>query len=168
MLTVNSNVLAFYSNTFFHTLFSTSNPEKDELTTSLLSWGIGLVNFMLTIPVFWLIDPFGRVALLLATYPAMIVFMLATTLTFAFTSGMPRAAVEVLVFCFTAAFSLGQGPGTYRRRFEMRRTMTSRTNVVSRFHILRGGLSIALSRKWHERGGSSESVWRWYVGSIII
>ena len=113
MLTGNSNVLAFYSNTFFHALFSTSNSKKDELTTSLLSWGIGLVNFMLTIPAFWLIDPFGRVALLFATYPAMIVFMLGTALTFACATGVPKVAVEALVFCFTAAYSLGQGPGTY-------------------------------------------------------
>lgn len=100
------NVLAFYSNNYFSFDFTPDDPSLP----AWLSFGIGLCNFAFTIPAFFLIDR-GRVSLVLATYPFMIVIMLASSLVFA-TAGtsVPKVPIIVLAFFFTAVYSLGQGP----------------------------------------------------------
>lgn len=104
-----SNVLAFYSNNYFSFDFT---PENSSLPT-WLSCGIGLCNVLCTIPAFFLIDR-GRISLLLATYPFMIVIMLASSLVFAAAgSSIPSVPIIVLAFLFTAVYSLGQGPGEF-------------------------------------------------------
>lgn len=107
---MSSNVLAFYSNSFF----SWNIPGDNMRSACWLSWGIGLCNFIFTLPAFLLIDSFGRAALLLATCPGMIVFMLVTCVVFAVAGGkVPRVAIEALVYFFTTFYSLGQGPVSF-------------------------------------------------------
>ena len=125
-----------------------------------------MCNFLFTLPAFYLIDGFGRVALLLATYPGMIVFMLATTLTFACAGlGVPKVAVETLVFFFTAFYSVGQGPGGYPfPQFEDEDEFEA--NQDSCVYILGRGFPSGVSRKWYECCCSSKFVWRWYVHHV--
>lgn len=77
-----------------------------------MSWGLGLVNFLFTIPAYWLIDSRGRRFLLLATYPFMAAFVLGTCLSFLHPDERIRfGLVSAFMFLFVIAYSLGQGPG---------------------------------------------------------
>ena len=101
------NVLAFYSSTFFNNVENNNNP----LEALWLSWGIGLANFLFTFPVYFFIDKHGRRFLLLATYPGMILSMLAACLSFLIKdnhSARP-AVIAFFIFVFFFFYSWGQG-----------------------------------------------------------
>lgn len=107
-----SNLLAFFGSNFFG--FDTTHDRDQRPDSGALwrSWGIGLANFVFTLPALWIID-YARVWLLLTTYPFMIIFMVAITSTFAAagSSGVPATQITGLFFAFTFFYSLGLGPG---------------------------------------------------------
>jgi len=101
------NVLAFYSSTFFHTVNNNSNP----MEALWLSFGIGLANFLFTFPVYYFIDKRGRRFLLLASYPGMILSMLAACLSFMIKDNQNArpAVITFFIFVFFFFYSWGQG-----------------------------------------------------------
>lgn len=84
-----------------------------------MSWAVGLVNFLFTIPAYWLIDKYGRRFLLLLTYPCMALCMLGASLSFLIYENRVRyGLVGTFMFLFVISYSIGQGPGEYVvRRF---------------------------------------------------
>ena len=110
-LTDSRNVLQFYSTVFFRDVNQPS-PEGAEINALWLSWGLGLANFLFTIPAYWGIDTLGRRFLLLATYPGMIISMFGASMSFLGGTDHERnVRVGVFMFLFIFFYSLGQGPG---------------------------------------------------------
>ena len=110
-LTHNRNVLQFYSTVFFRDVNQPS-PNAAEINALWLSWGLGLANFLFTIPAYWGIDTLGRRFLLLATYPGMIISMFGASMSFlGGTNDERNIRVGVFMFLFILFYSLGQGPG---------------------------------------------------------
>lgn len=106
-----SNVLQFYSTVFFRDVNQPS-PKAAKINALWLSWGLGLANFLFTIPAYWGIDTLGRRFLLLATYPGMIISMFGASMSFlGGTDDERNVRVGVFMFLFILFYSLGQGPG---------------------------------------------------------
>lgn len=101
------NVLEFYSSTFFNTVDNNTNP----MAALWLSWALGLANFIFTFPVYYFIDKRGRRFLLLATYPGMILSMLAASLSFLIQGNQTArsAVIALFIFVFFFFYSWGQG-----------------------------------------------------------
>lgn len=77
-----------------------------------MSWGVGLANFLFTIPAYLFIDTRGRRFLLLVTYPFMAICMLGASLSFLRHNETARyGLVGAFMFLFVMFYSLGQGPG---------------------------------------------------------
>lgn len=103
------NIISFYSSTIF---VESGFTEQKALWAS---WGFGLVNFSFAIPALWLIDTFGRRALLISTFPHMAWTLLAGGLSF-YISGNETARLAMIalfIFVFTAFYSIGLGPVCY-------------------------------------------------------
>lgn len=101
------NVLEFYSSTFFNNVNNNTKP----MEALWLSWGLGLANFLFTFPVYYLIDKRGRRFLLLATYPGMILSMLAACLSFLIKDNQSARSgvIAFFIFVFFFFYSWGQG-----------------------------------------------------------
>jgi MFS family permease len=107
-----SNVLMFYSTTFFRDVNGPSQGIPNNKAALWLSFGVGLANFLFTLPAYWWIDSKGRRFLLLATYPGMLFSMFGACLSFLGTSDNGKEArVGLFMFLFILFYSLGQGPG---------------------------------------------------------
>lgn len=105
-LSFHSNILQFYSSTLFQG--GTFSQGADGLW---LSWGIGIANFVFTLPVYWLIDRQGRRALLLSSYPGMTICMLGASLSCLIRDDSPRFGATVFwLYFFIFFYSWGQGP----------------------------------------------------------
>ncbi|CAK9783802.1 MFS transporter [Cutaneotrichosporon oleaginosum] len=104
------NIIAFYSSTVFK---ESGFTDRQALFASL---GFGALNFVFALPALFTIDTFGRRALLLATFPGMIVTLLGTGLSFLipFEPGSGSKArlgvVATFVYVFTMFYSVGEGP----------------------------------------------------------
>lgn len=110
-----SNAIMFYSTTFFRDVNGPGQGIPNSKAALWLSWGVGLSNFLFTIPAYWWIDTRGRRFLLLATYPGMILSMLGACLSFMGASDTGKEArVGFFMFLFILFYSLGQGPGKHR------------------------------------------------------
>jgi MFS family permease len=101
------NVLEFYSSTFFKNVNNNAKP----MEALWLSWGLGLANFLFTFPVYYFIDKRGRRFLLLATYPGMILSMLAACLSFLIQDNQSARSgvIAFFIFVFFFFYSWGQG-----------------------------------------------------------
>ncbi|KAI5358880.1 putative major facilitator, sugar transporter, major facilitator superfamily [Septoria linicola] len=104
------NVIIFYSSTLFATSSgAVCDPETSSLMGPLLmSWGIGLINFLFALPAYWLIDQKGRRWLLMTTLPFLFLFMGAAALSYA--NGSHNAVFGVFAYLFMAVYSVGMGP----------------------------------------------------------
>ena len=101
----------FYSTTFFRDVNGPGHGIPNSEAALWLSWGVGLANFLFTIPAYWWIDTRGRRFLLLATYPGMIISMFGACLSFQGASSTGKEArVGIFMFSFILFYSLGQGP----------------------------------------------------------
>ncbi|KAF2097983.1 general substrate transporter, partial [Rhizodiscina lignyota] len=101
------NVLQFYSSTFFQDPTAISQPVRG----LWFSWGLGLANFIFTFPIYYFIDKRGRRFLLLASYPGMIISLLAASLSYNIDDSGQRLAVVIFwMFAFVFFYSWGQGP----------------------------------------------------------
>jgi sugar porter (SP) family MFS transporter len=104
------NIISFYSSTVFK---ESGFTDRQALFASL---GFGALNFTFAIPALFTIDTFGRRALLLATFPGMIITLLGTGLSFLipYTEGSGSKArlgvVATFVYIFTMFYSVGEGP----------------------------------------------------------
>lgn len=101
------NAIIFYSSN----ILDFKQPNLDGNVPLILNLGIGLANFVFTIPAFLAIDSKGRRFLLLAMYPLMALTMLAAGLSFLDENPTTRAGLVItFIFLFVMAYSLGQGP----------------------------------------------------------
>ncbi|WOO76526.1 Putative polyol transporter 1 [Vanrija pseudolonga] len=99
------NIISFYSSTVFK---ESGSSDTQALYASL---GFGALNFAFAIPAVFTIDTFGRRALLLATFPGMAIFLLATGLVFILPVGQTRLGLAAtFIYIFTAFYSVGEGP----------------------------------------------------------
>lgn len=100
------NCIIFYSTT----LFVGANAEV--LTSMLVSWGIGLVNFIFGLPAFYFIDRAGRRPLLLYLYPHLAWTTLAMAMSYYIPSDSTARPVVIIMwsYFFVAFYSPGQGP----------------------------------------------------------
>ncbi|TXT15535.1 hypothetical protein VHUM_00038 [Vanrija humicola] len=99
------NIISFYSSTVFK---ESGSSDTQALYASL---GFGALNFAFAIPAVFTIDTFGRRSLLLATFPGMAIFLLATGLVFLLPVGTLRLGLAAtFIYIFTAFYSVGEGP----------------------------------------------------------
>lgn len=104
------NIISFYSSTVFK---ESGFSDKQALYASL---GFGALNFVFAIPALFTVDSFGRRALLLATFPGMIISLLGTGLSFLIPytecsgSKARLGVVAMFVYVFTMFYSVGEGP----------------------------------------------------------
>lgn len=105
-----ANVLIFYSsNLFASTIGAHCDVNTDNLLEPLLmSWGIGLVNFIFAFPAYWLIDRKGRRWLLMTTLPFLLLLMGAAAMSYI--NGAHNAIIGVFAYLFMAVYSWGMGP----------------------------------------------------------
>ncbi|CAK1368308.1 Arabinose-proton symporter [Cercospora beticola] len=105
------NVLIFYSSTIFATtsgVLCEDVDSRDLVRPLMMSWGIGLVNFLFAFPAYWLIDQKGRRWLLTTTLPFLLGFMGAAALSYI--GGSHDEALAVFSYIFIAIYSWGMGP----------------------------------------------------------
>jgi MFS family permease len=113
------NVISFYSSTVFK---EGGYSDEQALYASL---GFGAVstlhsfpcllklNFAFAIPAIFIIDTFGRRALLLSTFPGMAITLLGTGLSFLMPeepSTTRTSVIAMFIYLFTAFYSIGEGP----------------------------------------------------------
>ena len=104
------NVLIFYSSTIFATtsgVLCEDVDSRDLVRPLMMSWGIGLVNFLFAFPAYWLIDQKGRRWLLTTTLPFLLVFMGAAALSYI--GGSHDEALAVFSYIFIAIYSWVSG-----------------------------------------------------------
>lgn len=102
------NVLIFYSSTLYadQTGAICGDATKEDLRGPLLmSWGIGLTNFIFAFPAYWLIDRKGRRWLLMVTMPFLCVLLGAAALSYV--EGSHNAVFAVLTYLYMAFYSWG-------------------------------------------------------------
>ncbi|KAI7934263.1 hypothetical protein MJO29_016513, partial [Puccinia striiformis f. sp. tritici] len=103
------NVIAYYSSQVF---IEAGFNRKAALLTTM---GTGLVNWIFAIPALYTIDTFGRRNLLLTTFPAMAVCLLATGMAFYIPNDGPDdhrrvGVVAASIYLYMAFYSPGEGP----------------------------------------------------------
>lgn len=104
------NIISFYSSTVF---VESGFSDRQALYASL---GFGALNFVFAIPALFTIDSFGRRALLLATFPGMVIMLLGTGLSFLIPyhegsgSKARLGVVATFIYIFTMFYSVGEGP----------------------------------------------------------
>ncbi|BFZ58126.1 hypothetical protein PYCC9005_005185 [Savitreella phatthalungensis] len=100
------NIIAFYSST----IFVKSGATATEALAA--STGFGALNFVFAIPALFLMDTFGRRSLLLAAFPAMAFWLLATGLFYIIpeTSKAHLGLVALGVYLYSALYSASEGP----------------------------------------------------------
>lgn len=133
------NVLIFYSSTVFCQTSSASKASDSSLPPSalkplLLSWGLGLCNFLFTFPAYKWIETRGRRDLILWTLPWLAIIMAAVAAALSRqipqVAGQPpsptpiysagrRDATIVLAYLFTAIYAFGLGPVPFTLSAEM-------------------------------------------------
>ncbi|CAK3840713.1 Arabinose-proton symporter [Lecanosticta acicola] len=105
------NVLIFYSSTLYADTTGAicgRVTQRDLLGPLLMSWGIGLTNFLFAFPAYWLIDRKGRRWLLMVTMPFLCIFLGAAALSYV--QGSHNAAFAVFTYLYMAFYSWGMGP----------------------------------------------------------
>lgn len=103
------NVIAYYSSQIF---VEAGFERKAALLTTM---GTGLVNWIFAIPALYTIDTFGRRNLLLVTFPAMAICLLATGMAFFIPQDGPDdhrrvSVVAAAIYLYMAFYSPGEGP----------------------------------------------------------
>ncbi|KAH9814224.1 hypothetical protein DFH28DRAFT_972700 [Melampsora americana] len=103
------NVIAYYSSQIF---VEAGFERKAALLTTM---GTGLVNWIFAIPALYTIDTFGRRNLLLVTFPAMALCLLATGMAFYIPQDGPDdhrrvSVVAAAIYLYMAFYSPGEGP----------------------------------------------------------
>lgn len=110
-----------------------------------LNFGIGLANFIFTLPAYRYVDSKGRRFLLLTMYPLMTLTMLAAALSWMHPNPDGRAGLVItFIFLFVMAYSVGQGPGKSQETRNIR--LKRSADPASRFHIRIGSLSLSIPR----------------------
>ncbi|PGH27083.1 hypothetical protein AJ80_01269 [Polytolypa hystricis UAMH7299] len=98
------NVFAFYSSTFFNDL-------NDDAGRKAMGLSLGTGNSRFGIPAYWLIEKWGRRALLLISIPGMAVSLLACGASFYIDNNTTRVGVVAFfIFVFMFFYSPGMGP----------------------------------------------------------
>lgn len=110
-----------------------------------LNFGIGLTNFIFTLPAYRYIDSKGRRFLLLAMYPLMTLTMLAAALSWMHPNVDARAGLVItFIFLFVMAYSVGQGPGKSIDNQALR--IEQKADRASCVHICLRSISIGIPR----------------------
>jgi len=110
------NIISFYSSTVF------VNGGFTELQALWASFGFGALNFTFAIPALFMIDTFGRRALLLSTFPVMCIFLLAAGLCFLISKNKGKlrtGLVALFIYLFTIFSSFGEGPVAFQYSAEV-------------------------------------------------
>jgi hypothetical protein len=113
------NVLIFYSSTIFCTA-GNGQASSQSLPPLIMSWGIGLTNFLFAFPAYWTIDRLGRRWLLLTTLPCLAITMAVAAGSFAISDTIEmKALVALFTYLFTIFYSPGLGPVPFTLSAEM-------------------------------------------------
>lgn len=104
-------MLIFYSSTIYADV---TGVVCETVTTKslrgplLMSWGLGLTNFLFAFPAYWLIDRRGRRWLLTTTLPFLFLLMGGAALSYV--NGSHKVALGLFSYLFVAVYSWGLGP----------------------------------------------------------
>lgn len=104
------NILIFYSSTVFHE--QGPKPQcSTEIRPLMISFGLGLVNFLAALPSYRWIESHGRRWLLMNTIPLLVVTMACSAGCFRIADELARTVcVVTFTYLFTAIYSPGLGP----------------------------------------------------------
>lgn len=139
------NALIFYSSRLFSAAATDQHQYTISRTSVWLSWGIGLVNFLLALPAYWWIESRGRRFLVLTTLPLLALMMAVTAGSFQIPDNqvlIRRGVIGTWTVLFTAFYSPGLGPVPFTltaELFPLEYRMVGMSVAVA-LNLLLGGL----------------------------
>lgn len=146
------NLLIFYSSTVFHEGQESEVHSSAARKPLLLSFGLGLVNFLFALPAYGWIEKHGRRWLLVFTIPLLIVLMAITAGAFRIDHGQVESlartvCVVLFTYLFTAVYSPGLGPVPFTycaEIFPLEQRMVGMSVAVSVNFFFAGLLTLAV------------------------
>eukprot|EP00871_Galdieria_phlegrea_P001555 jgi/Galph1/23/GphlegSOOS_G4880.1 len=99
------NTIMYYVDYTFHHMVGVS--KKTAVIASMIA---GFANAVFTVPVYWIIDSYGRRILMLVTFPVMFAMLLLGGFSFFGTQWLNFTLVIISIAVFIAAYSPGNGP----------------------------------------------------------